>query len=252
LIISLPMIFVLVLIIRCTSKGPGIFKQLRVGLHGQTFMIYKLRTMRNDAERETGPVWTQHGDNRVTPLGRIMRKLHLDEFPQLFNVLKGEMTLVGPRPERPEFVQRLALRIPGYMKRLDVPPGITGLAQLNLPPDSDLNSVRRKQALDLEYAAHANLWLDLRLLVATFLRLPKISEKWVLKILGLHRTVILPQEGNAPISGEKPATFGDFAFPHVTAREKENGKTVLEDDEDASDLPLKAHPHAKSKKMRIR
>ena len=151
LVPALPVIGILALIVRWTSPGPGIFRQLRVGQNGKTFMMYKLRTMRHDAERETGPVWTQQGDSRVTPVGRILRKLHLDEFPQLFNVIKGEMTLVGPRPERPEFVHRLAPRIPGYLQRLAVRPGITGLAQLNLPPDSDLDSVRCKLLLDLEY-----------------------------------------------------------------------------------------------------
>jgi len=142
-----------------------------------------------DAEAGSGAVWAKKRDPRVTRLGRILRALHLDELPQLFNVLKGEMSLVGPRPERPEFVQVLSAKIPGYCDRLAVPPGITGLAQLNLPPDTDLNSVRRKLFLDLEYVAHGSLALDVCLLACTVFRAMKIQGRLVLSIFGLYREV---------------------------------------------------------------
>ena len=142
-------------------------------------MMYKIRSMRHDAEAASGPKWTQASDPRVTGLGKLLRKLHLDELPQLFNVLKGEMAIAGPRPERPEFVRVLGEAIPGYRNRLAVLPGITGLAQVNLPPDSDLASVERKLVLDCEYIERAGLWLDLRLTLWTFLRIFKMPERWL-------------------------------------------------------------------------
>jgi lipopolysaccharide/colanic/teichoic acid biosynthesis glycosyltransferase len=188
LIPCLPMTIVLVLLVRLTSRGPGIYCQCRFGKNGRKFFIYKIRTMIHNAEVRTGPVWTQAQDSRVTALGRIMRKYHLDEFPQLFNVLKGEMSLVGPRPERPEFVDVLLKQIPDYSNRMVVRPGITGLAQLNLPPDSDLNSVRRKLMLDLNYIEQADLFMDIRMLICTALRIFKLPALWV---LGLQRKVVL-------------------------------------------------------------
>jgi lipopolysaccharide/colanic/teichoic acid biosynthesis glycosyltransferase len=189
LIPCLPVTVALILLVRITSDGPGIYRQCRVGKNGRKFFIYKIRTMIHDAEVRTGPVWTQAQDARVTRLGRVLRKFHLDEFPQLFNVLKGEMSLVGPRPERPEFVKVLLAQIPEYSNRVVVNPGITGLAQLNLPPDSDLNSVRRKLTLDLEYVERASLFLDIRLFICTVLRMLKLPA---LRVFGLHRTVVLP------------------------------------------------------------
>lgn len=191
---GLPLIALLVLLTRLTSRGPGIYRQVRVGRNGRKFMMYKIRTMRHDAEAASGPVWawTAH-DPRITALGRVLRKFHLDELPQLLNVVKGEMSLVGPRPERPEFVHVLAESIPGYLDRLSVPPGVTGLAQLNFPPDSDLNSVRRKLALDCEYICQAGPWLDARLFLCTGLRLFKLPERGLLPILGLRRAVALPE-----------------------------------------------------------
>jgi lipopolysaccharide/colanic/teichoic acid biosynthesis glycosyltransferase len=189
---GLPLIALLVALVRLTSKGPGIYRQARVGKDGRRFMMYKIRTMRQDAEAGTGPVWTQQQDPRVTAVGRFLRKLHLDELPQLINVLKGEMSLVGPRPERPEFVRVLAEAVPGYRNRLAVRPGITGLAQINLPPDSDLVSVQRKVLLDCEYVEHGGLWLDTRLMICTFLRLFKVPEDWLHCLLALRRDAKIP------------------------------------------------------------
>lgn len=189
---GLPLIAVLVILIRLTSRGPGIYRQDRVGKNGKAFTMYKLRSMRSDAESQTGPVWSAAGsDSRVTRLGYWLRKLHLDEVPQLINVLRGEMSVIGPRPERPEFVKVLAESIPGYMDRLRVAPGITGLAQINLPPDTDLNSVRRKLLLDLEYIASASFLIDLRMFLCTLFRLVGIKGETAMRVMWLSRTVQL-------------------------------------------------------------
>ena len=194
LIAGLPLIALLVVLVRLTSRGPGLYRQARVGRDGRPFEMFKIRTMRHNAESGTGPIWTQTvHDPRITPIGRILRKFHLDEVPQLLNVVKGEMSMIGPRPERPEFVRVLAESIPGYRNRLIVAPGVTGLAQLNLPPDSDLNSVRRKLALDCEYICQAGPWLDARLFLCTGLRMLKVSEGRLLHFFALHRAVILPK-----------------------------------------------------------
>jgi len=204
LVPALPVIAALVVLVRLTSRGPGIYKQARVGKDGRRFMMYKIRTMRQDAEATSGPMWTQAHDPRVTFVGRALRRLHLDELPQLFNVLKGEMSLVGPRPERPEFVRVLAEAIPGYRNRLAVRPGVTGLAQVNLPPDTDITSVRRKLVLDCEYIERGGLLLDLRLMLCTFLRIFKVSEGWLLFGLCLGRAVQIPEVDKVDVcNGER-------------------------------------------------
>ena len=195
LIVGLPVIGLLVLLIKATSRGPGVYSQKRVGLNGRVYTMYKLRSMRIDAEAGTGPVWSPPGsDSRVTPLGYWLRKLHLDELPQLFNVLRGEMSLIGPRPERPEFVEVLAKQIPGYLDRLQVLPGITGLAQINLPPDTDLDDVRRKLVLDQRYIAAAGFMLDSRILLCTLLRLCGLKGESTMRLMGLKHEVVLPSE----------------------------------------------------------
>ncbi len=165
-----PLILALWVAVRFSSQGPGFYRQTRVGLDGETFSIVKLRTMYCDAEA-AGIKWCTHGDPRVTPLGYWLRKLHLDELPQLWNVACGHMCLVGPRPERPEITSSLEKLIPGYQLRHRVKPGVTGLAQVNLEPDSDINLTRKKQILDLRYISVANFWLDVRLLFATLARM---------------------------------------------------------------------------------
>lgn len=189
LIILLPLIVVLLFLVRATSRGPALYRQTRVGRNGAVFQLYKIRSMRIDAESSgSGPVWSQECDPRVTKLGRWMRDLHLDELPQLWNVLRGEMSLVGPRPERPEFVSILKQKIPDYEKRLEVLPGITGLAQMNLPPDSDLNSVRKKLHLDLAYIREVSLMLDIRLMVCTFVCLIGLRKEAVVRRMMLDRS----------------------------------------------------------------
>lgn len=205
LVAGLPIIGLLVIVVRLTSRGPGIYRQVRVGLNGHTFAMYKIRTMRVDAEVKSGPAWTQKNDPRVTKIGRILRKLHLDEFPQLFNVLRGEMALIGPRPERPEFTQVLAREIPGYMDRILILPGITGLAQINLPPDTDLDSVRRKLVLDLEYVRTASPLLDVRMIACTLLRMLGMRGDYAMRLMGLQRCVTLENE-KATLEGEAHAT----------------------------------------------
>jgi lipopolysaccharide/colanic/teichoic acid biosynthesis glycosyltransferase len=188
---ALVLIAILVALVRLTSRGPGIYRQARVGKDGKRFTMYKIRSMAVDAESRSGPVWTQTADLRVTSLGCVLRKLHLDELPQIFNVLRGEMSFVGPRPERPEFVRVLSEVIPRYRERLAVRPGITGLAQINLPPDSDLTSVRRKLALDLDYIENSTIWLDARLMLCTICRVVKIHEGLLTRVLRLERDKLL-------------------------------------------------------------
>jgi lipopolysaccharide/colanic/teichoic acid biosynthesis glycosyltransferase len=133
--------------------------------------------MTNDCESLTGAQWCKPGDTRVTTVGRWLRKSHVDELPQLWNVLRGEMSLVGPRPERPEFTRSLELAIPLYRERLQVRPGLTGLAQLQLPPDTDLDSVRIKLAYDLHYLRHMGLGFDVVIYLGTFAKLLGCSEE---------------------------------------------------------------------------
>ena len=191
---ALQLIGALIALIRISSSGPAIYRQKRVGKDGRVFTMYKLRSMRIDAETVTGPVWSAAGsDSRVTPLGYWLRKLHLDELPQLMNVIKGEMSLIGPRPERPEFVRVLNESIPDYATRLVIAPGITGLAQINLPPDTDLNSVRKKLVLDLEYVETAGFFLDLRMFVCTLARLFGIKGEIAMRLMRLKRMVQLAE-----------------------------------------------------------
>ena len=167
LVLAAPLVALAAGLVKLTSPGPALYKQRRLGKNGHPFMLHKVRTMYHDCERQSGARWSCPGDPRITPLGRFLRRTHIDELPQLWNVLRGEMSLVGPRPERPEFVPALIEAIPRYRERLLVRPGVTGLAQICLPPDTDLNSVRRKLTCDLYYIENQGPWLDLRLLVCT-------------------------------------------------------------------------------------
>jgi lipopolysaccharide/colanic/teichoic acid biosynthesis glycosyltransferase len=189
LVLAAPAILLLVLIVRLTSPGPGLYRQARTGHGGKEFMMYKVRTMYQDAEKLSGPTWCMPGDSRITPLGKVLRFLHLDELPQLINVARGEMDLVGPRPERPCFVRWLANEIPNYKDRLLVLPGITGLAQVNLPPDEELESVRNKVVLDRDYITSASFGLDLRIFMCSFLRMFGIRHGRAVSWLRLARQV---------------------------------------------------------------
>ena len=205
LVLSLPVIALLVVIVRTTSRGPGLYRQVRVGKDGKIFVMYKVRSMVADAEVGTGPVWTQGtNDPRITTIGWLLRKSHLDELPQLLNVVRGEMALFGPRPERPELVHVLAESIPSYWNRLSVLPGITGLAQINLPPDTDLESVRRKLSLDLEYIRTASLSMEIRMFIWTGLRLIAVPASLATRLTNLGRDVAAVE-----CSSQGPVTISD-------------------------------------------
>ena len=163
-----PVILLFAALIKLTSDGPAFFKQVRVGKDGKLFKIIKLRTMKTNAEKATGPVWARKRDSRITRLGRFLRNTHIDEFPQLINVLRGEMSLVGPRPERPFFVNRFRREIPNYEQRLTVKPGITGLAQVRYKYDESLADVRNKLTYDLVYVKRMSWTMDARILLWTF------------------------------------------------------------------------------------
>lgn len=192
LVVLAPVMLLVALLVKLTSPGPAIYSQVRVGLnqrrphrdrrrperskassdrrqetgYGKPFVLYKFRTMRIDAEKD-GAQLAVKGDPRVTPIGRFLRKTRLDELPQLWNVLKGEMSLVGPRPERPVFIEQLQEEIPDYINRLGLKPGLTGLAQIINGYDTDINSIRRKVALDLLYLQNCCIKNDLKILFRT-------------------------------------------------------------------------------------
>jgi lipopolysaccharide/colanic/teichoic acid biosynthesis glycosyltransferase len=189
LVLTSPLILASMALVRLTSRGPAIYRQTRLGRDGQPFMIYKIRSMVHDCERESGPCWAKAGDSRITPVGAFLRRTHLDELPQLWNVLRGEMSLVGPRPERPEFVGQLERALPNYRERVRIRPGITGLAQVQLPADSDLESVRRKLACDLLYIDRMSPTLDLRILAATLTKVLGVSFATSVALLKLPTAV---------------------------------------------------------------
>ncbi len=167
LIIFSPIWLLIALAIRLESPGPILYKQQRVGKDGKIFTIYKFRSMVHGAESETGPRWAARQDPRVTRVGKIIRKPRLDEVPQFFNVLKGEMSLIGPRPERPYFVEKFKNQIPFYTHRLKVQPGITGWAQIKGEYDTSLENVKTKLQYDLFYLENMSLRMDLKILLNT-------------------------------------------------------------------------------------
>ena len=169
LIITFPLNILVSIFIKLDSKGPILFKQDRIGMNNKEFRIYKFRSMYQDAEKHTGPVWSTKDDPRVTRVGRIMRQLRIDEIPQFFNVLKGEMSLVGPRPERPYFVEMLAEQLPYYRRRLKVRPGITGWAQVKHKYDESIEDVKVKLRYDLFYIENMSLRMDIKILARTIL-----------------------------------------------------------------------------------
>lgn len=193
LLLLSPLILIIAILIRIDSPGSVFYRQVRVGLDrrdlgdeaasigrrvsdigGQPFDIFKFRTMRVDAEEASGPVWASDGDPRVTRIGRLLRRTRLDEVPQFWNVLRGEMAIVGPRPERPTFVHQLRSEIAGYPLRQQVPPGITGWAQVNRPADQTVDDVRVKVDFDLEYVKRRSVWFDLWIMLKT---LPVMFER---------------------------------------------------------------------------
>lgn len=185
LVVLSPVMLLIAVVVKLTSRGPALYTQTRVGLDrrqpgrgadnhrraldlgGKPFIIYKFRTMRLNAERQTGAVWATKGDARITPVGRFLRQYRLDELPQLFNVLKGEMNIVGPRPERPTIFAELTQNITEYRLRQRAKPGITGLAQINHHYDECLDDVRKKVQYDLEYIQRQGLLEDFKIMLKT-------------------------------------------------------------------------------------
>ena len=184
-VVGLPLVALAALLVKLTSRGPVFYTQTRVGKDGRLFQIYKIRTMIHNCESLTGPRWSIPGDPRVTRIGWLLRVTHLDELPQLLNVLRGEMSLIGPRPERPEFVPELERVLPAYRQRLTIRPGVTGLAQVQQPADSDIDSVRRKLAYDLYYIRNIGPWMDLRLLIGTFFHALGLPFRTLGRLFGL-------------------------------------------------------------------
>ena len=167
LVLSLPVLGLCALIIRLSSKGPVFFTQNRVGKDGKLFKMHKLRTMYVDAESASGAVWASKEDPRIVATCRWMRRSHMDELPQLINVVKGDMSLVGPRPERPQILAELEKRYPQVRRRLSVRPGITGLAQVRNGYDTSMDAFRHKLEADLEYIERNNWSTELRIMAAT-------------------------------------------------------------------------------------
>lgn len=167
LIISSPIILITAIGIKLDSEGPIFFKQERLGQNGKPFNVYKFRSMIKDAEKYTGPVWSTKDDPRVTRMGKLVRKVRIDEIPQMLNVLKGEMSLVGPRPERAYFVEKLSQEIPYYKRRLKVRPGVTGWAQIKHKYDENIEDVKIKLKYDLYYIENMSLRMDFKILLRT-------------------------------------------------------------------------------------
>lgn len=173
LLVTFPFLILIGLAVRLTSPGPAIYRQKRVGRNGKIFTIYKFRTMLDNAEKHSGPTWAKKDDPRVTKLGYWLRKLRIDEVPQFINVLKGDMSLVGPRPERPHFVEQFSTQIPLYTRRLRVRPGITGWAQVKWKYDASLDDVKEKTKFDLFYIENASLRMDAKILINTMITVIK-------------------------------------------------------------------------------
>jgi exopolysaccharide biosynthesis polyprenyl glycosylphosphotransferase len=173
LVCAMPVFVIVIFIIKFTSPGSIFYTQIRVGRKGGYFNLYKFRTMFENSEQKSGPVWSEVDDPRITPLGRFLRKFRLDEIPQLFNVLTGDMSIVGPRPERPFFVEKLEKKFPFYSRRLCLRPGITGWAQVVGDYDTSLENVEDKLKHDFYYIENISMWLDLKIMFMTLIILGK-------------------------------------------------------------------------------
>ncbi len=167
ILVLFPLMLLVAALVKLTSPGPAIYSQVRLTKGGKKFTMFKFRTMCNDAERGTGAVWAKKGDPRVTKLGAFLRKTRLDELPQLVNVVRGEMSLIGPRPERPEIATELVKVLPRFSKRLEVKAGITGLAQTYSGYASNYDDYRRKLALDIKYVRDRSVAMDAAIIART-------------------------------------------------------------------------------------
>jgi exopolysaccharide biosynthesis polyprenyl glycosylphosphotransferase len=167
LMLTGPLMAIIAALIKLDTPGPAMFRQERIGLRGKKFTVYKFRSMRRDAEKQTGPTWAKENDERITAIGAFLRKCRLDELPQCFNVLKGDMSFIGPRPERPYFVDLLKKEIPYYDLRHYVKPGITGWAQVMYPYGASIEDAYHKLQYDLYYAKNASFGFDVLTLLKT-------------------------------------------------------------------------------------
>jgi lipopolysaccharide/colanic/teichoic acid biosynthesis glycosyltransferase len=201
LIVLAPVILLTALLVRATSRGPAFYTQTRVGRDGRLFTIFKIRTMIDNCESLTGPRWSIPGDPRVTPIGQFLRRTHLDELPQLFNVIRGDMSLIGPRPERPEFTAKLERALPAYPERLRIRPGVTGLAQIHLPGDTSLASVRMKLAYDLFYIQQLSPGLEARILFCTVLRVLGVSFESIRRLSGISSEKVVERAVQIVLDG---------------------------------------------------
>jgi lipopolysaccharide/colanic/teichoic acid biosynthesis glycosyltransferase len=165
-VLSLPIAIITAILIKIDSRGPVLYKQERVGKNGRVFTLMKFRSMRTDAEKN-GPVWASNSDDRMTRVGRIIRKIRVDEIPQFWNILRGDMNFVGPRPERPHFVAQLAQEIDYYEQRHLIAPGLTGWAQIKYPYGASIEDARKKLEYDLYYIKNQNLALDATIMFET-------------------------------------------------------------------------------------
>ena len=196
LVLASPIILLCLIAVRLSSKGSPLYSQKRLGSYGRIITIYKIRTMYEDCERHFGPMWSGPGDPRVTPLGRILRATHVDELPQLFNVVRGEISLIGPRPERPEIVAQLERCFPAYRDRLRVPPGLSGLAQILQGPETSLHGVQTKLRYDIHYLDNHGFWLDLRIALATPLYLVRVPGPIIARVFRFPIFDLLPAEAS--------------------------------------------------------
>ncbi len=167
LLIALPILIITAILIKIESKGPIIYKQERVGENNKVYNLYKFRSMRVDAEKDTGPVWAEENDNRTTKVGKFIRKIRIDEIPQMINVLKGDMSFVGPRPERPYFVKMLSAKIPYYNERHSIKPGITGWAAINYGYGANFEDALEKLQYDIYYIKNISPLFDLYIILKT-------------------------------------------------------------------------------------
>ncbi len=210
LTLTSPVILLCLIAVRLGSKGSPIYSQRRLGSGGRLFCIHKIRTMYVDCERNSGPVWSGQGDPRVTRLGRLLRATHLDELPQLVNVVRGEMSLIGPRPERPEIAEQLDRCFSNYRDRLLVRPGLSGLAQVLQGPDTNLDAVRTKLRYDLYYRDHHGIWLDLRIALATVFGLLCVPGPVIARIFRFPLYNQLPVE---PLPQGEPIAVSSHVRP---------------------------------------
>jgi lipopolysaccharide/colanic/teichoic acid biosynthesis glycosyltransferase len=245
MLVTAPFLLLAAVLVKLTSRGPVFYSQTRLGWGGRPFTLYKVRSMIHDCERLTGPQWSRPGDPRVTRVGRFLRATHLDELPQLWNVFKGDMSLIGPRPERPEIAANLDRLVPHYRGRLLVRPGLSGLAQVQLPADTDLASVRLKLAYDLYYVHHLSFSLDLGLMLATICyllgipfalarrvcRIPsgEVVERPYRRWLQLGAEARAPGQQSGPADGSQPTRqaygldMSKFGEPELQALAEECG-----------------------------